>query len=192
MSPCRDVIAHASDRGLADMAVAGECGLMDALIDRGCVDEALEIALRLTPDIEANDERFNLATILAAQARAITLRGEPPEPTWVDSLEGFVRQIGNPDFMSALLSCICLRLSLAQDDLAVDLLADVERTVGVDTSPNYFAYLPAAVRALLAHGHVDDVERVLARPGGGYAYAVHALTAGRAALTEARGNPEAA
>jgi tetratricopeptide (TPR) repeat protein len=115
-----------------------------------------------------------------------------PASAWVDAFEGLVRQIGNPDSTSALLSCLCIRLSAGDDDLAADLLQEVERTVGVDTSPNFFAYLPAAVRALLVHGRVEEVDRVLTRAVPTYAYAAHAMSASRAALDEARGNLDAA
>ena len=154
-----------------------------AILTKSC-----EIAERLTPALQANDERFNLMTVLAAHVRVDILRGMSPAPGWVDAFEGLVRQIGNPDSIANLLSSICVRLSAGEDDLAADRLLEVERTVGVDTSPNYFAYLPAAVRALLAHDRIEDVDRLLARAVPHYAYAAHALTASRAALDEARGD----
>ena len=188
LAATRDAMAHARDRGLTDMAVAGECGTLDALVDLGELDEALQIAKRLTPALQANDERFNLMTVQAAEVRIDILRGVSPAPGWVDAFEVLVRQIGNPDSTSNLLSSICIRLSAGEDDLAAELLLEVERTVGVDTSPNYFAYLPAAVRALLAHGRVEEVDRLLAGAAPRYAYAAHALRASRAALDEARGD----
>ena len=188
LAATRDAMGHARDRGLTDMAVAGECGTLDALVDLGELDEVLQIAERLTPALQANDERFNLMTVQAAHVRVDILRGMSPAPGWVDAFEGLVRQIGNPDSTANLLSSICIRLSAGEDDLAADRLLEVERTVGVDTSPNYFAYLPAAVRALLAHGRIGEVDRLLARAVPHYAYAAHVLTASRAALDEARGD----
>ena len=72
LAATRDAMGHARDRGLTDMAVAGECGTLDALVDLGELDEVLQIAERLTPALQANDERFNLMTVQAAHVRSIS------------------------------------------------------------------------------------------------------------------------
>jgi tetratricopeptide (TPR) repeat protein len=189
----RGGIDYAAERGLADMAFSIECGSLDALVDLGELDHVIQFASDTAPGLEAKGEIFNLMTVRAAQARALSIRGTVTDAKpWLDAFEASARQLGSADFMSALASAVVIRFQLGQGQTADELLDEIEDTKLFDTTPNYFMYLPAMVRACVTHGRVEVVERLLARPEPVYPSGTPAFATSRAALAEVRGDLDAA
>src|SRR5262249_12706862 len=91
----RDGIAYVRPRGLTDMAFSIECGTLDALVDVGDLDRVLAVANRLAPELESKAEIFNLMTVRAAQARALTVRDAGHEAApWLGGFEASARDLG--------------------------------------------------------------------------------------------------
>ena len=175
---------------MADVTTAST---LDPLVDRGELDEGLEVAAGLADRLE-NEAVLDLAAVGAAQARILALRGQDAQVAgslaWLESTS---RAAGSPDYaVTGLGSSAFARAGLGQEDRAAALLADVEATPGARENLNYVAYLPAMVRTALGIGDPELAERLDGGVEPRYPYAEHALVAANAALAEGRGDPQAA
>jgi class 3 adenylate cyclase/tetratricopeptide (TPR) repeat protein len=189
----RDGIAFAQARGMTEMIDSLTQSMLDALVDAGGHDEALEVAAGITGRLEASGDAWALIGIRAAQGRIFALRGRAGEGTaWLDWLESTARELGFAEgIVFALGSAALARVGLGQQDAAVALLSAVEAFPGARATVYYAAFLPAMVRTTLridpalAERLVSGVERLSP-------YAEHALVAAEASLAEARGDLEPA
>jgi class 3 adenylate cyclase/tetratricopeptide (TPR) repeat protein len=190
----REGIAYAKPRGLSEMVDSLTQSTLDALVDTGAHEEALILAAELVPRLEASGDVFDLISAHAARARILALRGQSGQAAEVlDWLELQARGTKDPQIVvSGLGSSALVRAGLGQDKIAVALLADLESYPSARDNPNYPVFLPAIVRAALGMGETELAERLVSGIDPPYPYAEHSLVAANAALTEARGDPQAA
>jgi class 3 adenylate cyclase/tetratricopeptide (TPR) repeat protein len=190
----REGIAYAKPRGLTEMLDSLTQGTLDALVDTGAHEEALILAAELVPRLEASGDVPDLISARAAQARILALRGEGAQAAEVlDWLEPMARGTEFPQIVvSGLGSSALVRAGLGQDKTAVALLAELESYPGARDNPNYPVFLPAMVRTALGMGETKLAERLVRGMDPRYPYAEHSLVAANAAVTEARGDRQAA
>ena len=186
----REGIGFARARGLTEMADATTASMLDTLVDAGELDDALEIAADLAERLEATGDVWDLIPARAAQVRMLAMRGQAAEAAgslaW---LEAGARGLEDPHLVVLSLGSSALaRAGIGQDEAAAALLVEVEAFPGTRDSQNYFALLPAMVRTALAIGEPALAERLVVEFEPLYPYAVHALVAANAALTEASGD----
>jgi tetratricopeptide (TPR) repeat protein len=186
----RGGIAYAKARGLTEMLDLLTQSSLDELVDIGEHDEALEIAAEMVPRLEANGDVFDLGGIRAMQARIHALRGQAAESAeMIDWLESTARETEDPQLVvSGLGSVALVRAGLGQDEGPAALLSELEAYPGARDNQYYPAILPAMVRTALGIGELSLAERLASGFEPRYPYAEHALVAGNAALTEARGD----
>jgi class 3 adenylate cyclase/tetratricopeptide (TPR) repeat protein len=183
-------IAYAKARGLADMVDWTTTNTLDALVDTGEHDEALQVASGIAPRLEAREDVGDLISVRAAQARIFALRGQGGEVAegleWVESA---ARGTEDPQtILYGLGSAALMRAALGQNAAAASLLAEVEAYPGARDNQNYPALLAAMVRTALAIGDRSLAERLVNGVEPRYPLAEHALVAANAALAEARGD----
>jgi len=186
-------IAFAQPRGLAEMVNFTAALTLDLLADSGELDEALEVAAEIAGRPE-NEDVLALATVRAAQARILVLRGQAAQVTGsLDWLESTSRETGDAEFaVLGLGSSALARAGLGEDERAAALLAELEATPGAREAQYYAALLSALVRSALALGHRELAECFADGVEPRSPYAEHALVAASAALAEARGDLQAA
>ncbi|MDP9331573.1 MAG: hypothetical protein M3P11_13185 [Actinomycetota bacterium] len=189
----REGLAFAQARGLAEMVEGITISTLDALVDSGELDEALEVVAGIADRLE-NEDVIDLAVVRAAQARILALRGQAAQvAASLDWLESASRGAGSADYVViGLGSSAFARAGLGQDDRAASLLAEVEATPGARENQYYLAFLPAMLRTALAIGDLELTERLADGVEPRSPYAEHALVAANAALAEARGGLQAA
>jgi len=186
-------IAFAQPRGLAEMVNFTAALTLDLLADSGELDEALEVAAEIAGRPE-NEDVLALATVRAAQARILVLRGQAAQVTGsLDWLESTSRETEDAEFaVLGLGSSALARAGLGEDERAAALLAELEATPGAREAQYYAALLSALVRSALALGHRELAECFADGVEPRSPYAEHALVAASAALAEARGDLQAA
>jgi class 3 adenylate cyclase/tetratricopeptide (TPR) repeat protein len=187
-------IAYAKARGLTEMLDVLTQGTLDGLIDTGEHEEALRIAAERAPRLETSGDVWDLIAARGAQARIFALRGEGAGVAEVlEWLEPAARGTEEPQSVAVGLgSSVLARAGLGQDEAVAALLAELESYPGASENPNYWTLLPAMVRAALGIGGPALAERLVSGLDPRYPYAEHALVAANAALTEARGDLQAA
>jgi class 3 adenylate cyclase/tetratricopeptide (TPR) repeat protein len=190
----REGIAHAKARGLTEMLDVLTEGTLDALIDIGEHEEALALAAELTPRLEASGDVWDLIVARCSQARVLVLRGESAQVAEaLDWLEATAAGTEEPQTVACGLGCSALaRAGLGQHEAVAALLAELESYPGARENPNYLALLPAMVRTALGIDESALARRLASGLEPRYPYAEHALVAANAALTEARGDLQAA
>ncbi len=190
----RDGIAYARARGLTESLDSLMQSAIDALVDIGEHEEVLAIAADLGPRLEANGNVFDLAGIRAVQVKVFALRGEGLEvEEMLGWLEPAARGTGDTSLVvSGLGAAALVRAGIGQPKAALALLTELDAYPGARENPNYADLLPALVRASLASGDAVLAERLARGLQPRNAYAEHALVAVNAALTEARGDLQAA
>ena len=154
----------------------------------------LAIAADLGPRLEANGNVFDLVGIRAVQAKVFALRGEGlVVEEMLDWLEPAARGTGDTSLVvSGLGASALVRAGIGQPAAAAALLTELDAYPGARDNPNYADLLPALVRAGIGIGDAVLAEDLVRGLQARNAYATHALVAANAALTEARGDLQAA
>jgi tetratricopeptide (TPR) repeat protein len=182
-------------RGLAGLAIWIGASLLDALADSGELDEVLTTAGRLAERAEMAGIIPPLLTARGVQARVLALRGEPEKAApFLKWLEDSSRETGAPEEMVlGLASAAIARTALGHVDRAAELLDELATTPQVGAARGSFpAWVCPMVRAALQLGDQALAERIAGSVEPMIPYAEHALVAANAALTEARGDRQAA
>jgi class 3 adenylate cyclase/tetratricopeptide (TPR) repeat protein len=187
-------IAYAEPRGLTEMLDTLTQSSHDCLLDTGEHEEVLTLAAEMAPRLEASGDALDLTEVRAVQVRIFAMRGQGAEVTEVlEWLEPAARGTEDPySFILGLGSSALVRAGLGQEEAAAVLLAEVESYPGARDNANYPVLLPAMARAALRIGEPELAERLMSGLEPRYPYAEHALVAANAALTEARGDLQAA
>jgi class 3 adenylate cyclase/tetratricopeptide (TPR) repeat protein len=191
----REGIAYAEARGLTealDLLNADAC--LIALIDSGEHEQVLALAAEMAPRLEASGDVFDLIGIRAAQVRVLAMRGLGSQVAEVlDWLEPAARGTEDPQLVvDGLGSAALMRGGLGQGEAAAALLSELRTYPGVPDTAFYPWLLAAMVRTALGIGELSLAERLVGGLEPRYPYAEHSLVAANAALTEARGNLQAA
>ena len=186
-------LALARARGLSEAADILTANTLDALVEVGELDQALELAADLGARLEDMDVLAH-GLARAAQTRILTARGLAAQAAdSLDRLESAGRDAASSDFVVlGLGSAAFARAALGQDERAAALLREIERGAATRESLNYAALLPAMVRGAQALGEPGLAERLVTGFVPRSPYAEHALVAANAALREARGDREGA
>ncbi len=186
-------IAFAQVRGLAEMVNFTTASTLDPLVDSGELDEALEVAAGMAERLE-NEDVVALAVGRATQARILALRGQARQVVGsLDWLESTSRGEGSASYAVIGLGASAIaRTAIGQDDRAAALLAELEATPDAREALYYAALLPAMMRTALGLGDRELAERLADGFESRYPYAEHSLVAANAALSEARGDLQAA
>ena len=190
----REGIAYAEARGLTELLDGLTQSTLDALVDTGEHDGAFALASEMAPRLEASGAVYDLAGVRAAQTRMFALRGEAAQVSeGLDWLEPTARGTEDPQVVvMGLGSSALFRAGLGQDEAAAALLAELENSPGARDNLIYPISLPAMVRTALGIGEPELAERLVSGLEPRYPLAEHALVAANAALTEARGDLQAA
>jgi class 3 adenylate cyclase/tetratricopeptide (TPR) repeat protein len=190
----REGIAYAKARGLTDMVDALTVTSLDALIDTGDHDEVITITAEMAPGLETRGVVFDLLWTRAEQARILGLRGQGGQMAeMLEWLEPAARETEDPQMVvCGLGSSALVRAGLGQQESAAALLTEVEAYPGARDSGQYPALLPALVRIALGIGEPELADRLASGLEPRFPYADHAVAAANAALTEARGDLQAA
>ena len=191
----REGIAFAKARGLTEILDRLTLSTLDTLVDAGEHDEALEIAVEMVPRLEASGRP---ARPYRRAGRAgldpSPLRGQGAEVAEVlEWLEPAARATEDPQLVvNGLGSAAFALVRLGQDQASAVLLAELEVYHGARDSFYYSVLLPTMVRAAQGIGEPALAQRLVDGVEPRYPYAEHALVAANAALTEARGDLQAA
>jgi hypothetical protein len=187
-------VTFARAGGLADIADGMLGGMLDPLVDDGELDEALAVGAAIAPRLEGGELVRDLAWVRAVQTRILVLQGQATDvATQVEWIETAARRERSPEYVvTSLGSCVLARAWLGQDDKATALIGEIGAIPGVRETPNYTALLPAMVRAALVRDDPTLAESLVHGTEPRYPYAEHALVTANAALTEARGDLQAA
>ena len=182
MEILRAGIAFARARGLTEMTDLLTAATLDALVDGGEHEQALELATELDGTFEASGSVFDLLEVRAAQARVLSLRGQAAQVAdWLDWLETSTREAGSADNIVQGLGAALARAALGQNEQAAALLTEIETTPGSRESVNYAAFLLGMVRIALALGNRELAERLAAGVEPSTSYHEHALATVNAA-----------
>ena len=189
-----DGIAYAEARGLTDVTDVLTGSTLDAVVEAGGFDEALEVAAKMTPRLEASGSAFDLIGLRATRARICALRGQSDRVAEsLDWLEPAARGTEDPQLVVAGLgSAALVRHGLGQDAASAALLTEVEAYPGAREVWDYIFLLPAMVRTALAIGDAAIAERLVGGLQPRTPFAEYALVAATAALAETRGDLQAA
>jgi class 3 adenylate cyclase/tetratricopeptide (TPR) repeat protein len=184
-------IAFAQVRGLAEMVNFMVANTVEALVDSGELDVALEIAAALAEGLE-NEDVMSLVLVRATQARILALRGQAAQvAASLDWLESTARGAGLLDYtVGSLGSSALARAGLGQEDRAAALLSEIEATPHDGVA--YQINLPAMARTALGLGDRELAERLVEDVEPRSPYTKHALVTANAALAEARGDLQVA
>ena len=187
-------IAYATPRGLTDMTDFTASSSVTLLVDSGQHDELLETAARLANSFETSGDVSNLTEVRAVQTRIHTLRGHPElAASWLSWLQTISREIGDPlTLMTGLGAAALAQSALGHSDAAAALLTEVDATAGIREVQYYPAWLPSMVRTALAVDEPTLAQRLMDGVEPRHPYTEHALAAANAALTEHRGDLQAA
>jgi tetratricopeptide (TPR) repeat protein len=190
----RQGIGFDQARGLAALALWIEASSLDPLADIGELDEVLSEAGRLGERAETAGIVPSLITIRAVQARVLALRGEAGQAeAFLDWLEYAARETGAPEGLAeGLGSSAIARTALGQSDRAAALLNELSSNLQLRAHGSFAAWLAAMVRAAVLIGDPALAERLASGLEPRFPYAEHALVTTNAALSEARGDLEAA
>jgi class 3 adenylate cyclase/tetratricopeptide (TPR) repeat protein len=190
----REGIAYAMARGLTEMLDVLTVGCVETLIETGEHEEALALVAELAPRLEASGDVFGLIVARCCEARVLVLRGKSAQVAEVlDWLEATARGTDDPQLVvCGLGSAALVRAGLGHDETAAALLAGLEAYPLARDNQNYPVLLPTMVRTALSIGSYALAERLVSGLEPRYHYAEHALVAANAALTEARGDVQAA
>ena len=185
--------AYAKPRGLTEMLDPLTMSSLDPLVDTG-EHEALTLAAEIAQRLEASGDVWDLIGVRAARVRVLALRGQGAEVTEVlEWLEPAARGTEDPQLVVLGLGASAqVRAALGQDEAAASLLSELVPYPGVRDNGYYPALLAAMVRAALQVGEPALAERLIAGLEPRYPYAEHALVAANAALSEDRGDQQAA
>jgi class 3 adenylate cyclase/tetratricopeptide (TPR) repeat protein len=190
-----EAIAYAQARGLTRLLETLENNTLDGLFETGRLDEVLQVADDLVARFEASGDARHVEGVRGAQVRVWALRGPEPHVADVcDRLESASR--GTEDSWGAFDTvgpAALARAALGQKEAAATLLAELAAGPGNDPgNPNFTASLPSMVRTALMLGEQDLALRFVEGFEPLNPYAQHSLVTANAALSEARGDLQAA
>ena len=187
----REVIAYERVRGLTEGAESTRAFMLDLLFDMGDIDDV--VAGVAAFGLEPSGDAFASLIVRAVQARVACLCGGDDLADLLDRLEHAARKTEDPDsIVGGLGSSALARAELGQETAAVALLTELEAYSGGRVTEYYPVLLAAMVRAAARIGDRDLAERLVAGLEPWSPYARHALMAAEAAMTEARGDLQAA
>jgi class 3 adenylate cyclase/tetratricopeptide (TPR) repeat protein len=185
-------IAFAQARGLTEVASLMTASTAETLIGTGEHEQALALADELAALAETSGDALNLTVVQSVQAHILALRGQATQVTsTLNRLEATTREAGVVEYtVSNLAVAAVVRAAVGQSDRAAALLAEIDTTPGVRETVYYASVLPGMVRTALALGNLELGERLIIGVESRTPYEAHALATVRAALAEARGDPE--
>jgi class 3 adenylate cyclase/tetratricopeptide (TPR) repeat protein len=187
-------ITFAHARGLSEAEALTTASTQDVLIDLGEFDDALRIATELASRSDTGGDVLGLISARSIQARVLAIRGQAARVApFLDWLEATARGEGSThSTVLGLSSSASARAQIGDVGRAAALLAEVADTPGAHDREYYAVYLPTSVRTALAIGDRELAQHLVEGFRPRYPYAEHALVAAKAALSEARGEIQAA
>ncbi len=190
----RDGIGFAKARGLTEVADFTTAAMLGPLVDRGELDEALEVSADLAHRLETSGDVFDLAVVRGAQARILALRGHGEQVGVVlEWLESTARGTEDPQMVvTGLGSSAFAHAATGHNEAAAALLTEVEAHPAARDTTYFPTFLAAMVRTALRIGEPGLAEHLVSGVEPRHPYAEHALVAANAALIEARGELQAA
>jgi len=191
----REAITYARARGLTRTLDTLENNTLDGLFETGELDEVLRVADALVSRFEARGDARHVEGVRGARVRVWAVRGPGSQVgDACDRLESALR--GTEDSWGAfdtLGPVASARAALGQAGGASTLLAELVAGPGTGPgNPNFTAHLPSLVRTALMIGERDLARRFVEGFEPLNPYAEHSLVTAKAALTEARGDLQAA
>ena len=158
-------IAYAEARGLTEMLDLLIQSTLDALVDTGEHDKALEIAAGMSSRLEAKGDVLTLIVLRAVQARINALRGRAADvDETIEWIESSARETEDPQLVVTGLSSVALvQAGLGHDEAAGALLSEVCTYPSVRDNMDYPMMLPAMVRTALGIGEPSLAETTRSR-----------------------------
>jgi tetratricopeptide (TPR) repeat protein len=185
-------VAYATARGLTEMAEWATASTLSPLFDTGELDEAIALVRTLTQRFHS--DQTSLVEVRSVEARIHALRGQPMlAAEHLEWLETTARDTGAAEILvMGLGSAAITHADLGDTTRAAALLTELAAAQDTRDNPQYAALLPALIRTALAIGHLDIAHGLATGYQPRTPYAHHALITVTAALTEARGDTQAA
>ncbi len=189
----REGIAFSRSRGLAEFAEDLTGSTLDVLVDQGEFGDVLELAAAISARV-GEEDLWHLFDARAAMVRVLALQGRASQALdslgWIES--NLSVDMGADTLSIGLGGSALARAALGQGEDATANLVRLESAPDARMSQYYSVYLPAMVRSALRVGEPELAMRLASGVEPRFPYAEHALVAGNAALTEARGDLQAA
>lgn len=192
LAELRSGIVYAGARGLTEMADFATTSTISPLLDAGQLDEALTLGTTLAEHL--HDDQIALVEVRSVEARIHTLRGHATHAAdYLDWLETTSRNAGNAEALVFGLGAAAItHTALANTKHAAELLTELTAAPNTRDNAYYAALLPALVRTAITTGQPSTAQSLTSDYQPRTPYAHHALVAATAALTEARGEHQAA
>ncbi len=189
LEACQEGIDFCERRGITELALNIAALRTTYLAELGRSQQALAEAEPLAARMEANGN-VAFAEPRSHQLRLLVERGAHDQAPAVDELVARARDSGEAQLF-ALAFPAATRLLLAQDhpERAAALVVELEHVVGIRRDPYYACRLPELVRSALALGDRDLAARLVDGVQPFTPLFEHALSASRAQLAEAAGDP---
>jgi class 3 adenylate cyclase/tetratricopeptide (TPR) repeat protein len=181
-------------RGLTGLALWIEAASLDSLADTLELDEAVAGATRLAGRADVTGEVPPLITVRSVLARVLALRGQAERVVgFLDWLEHAARETAGPEIIAQGLGASAVaRTALGEVDRAATLMAEMATTPHLRGQPSFAPCAPSLVRAAISMGDPALAERLAVGAEASVPYQGHAAVASNAALTEVRGDLQAA
>jgi tetratricopeptide (TPR) repeat protein len=189
-------IEFAEARGLHEVVhLSTGITLLDLLVDAGRYDESIGVGADFGQRFEADlGAAYDRATVLAAQVRVWAVRGEVADVAGaLDELDAVSQGTGAAQDVLIFRGSLALgRASLGEREAAASLLAEIQTDSDTRADTYYAPLLAPLVRTAIQIGELELASRFVSGLDPRHRYLEHALVAANAALTEARGDRQAA
>jgi class 3 adenylate cyclase/tetratricopeptide (TPR) repeat protein len=185
-------VAYATARGLTEMAEWATTSTLSPRFDTGEPDAAITLAGDLTQRFQS--DQATLVEVRSVEARIHTLRGQPAlAAEFLEWLETTARDTAAAEILVVGLgSAAITHAALGDVTHAIRLLSELAATPDIRDNSMYAAYLPALVRTALRLGEPEIAHSLGKDYQPRTPYAHHALITADAALSEDRGDHQAA
>ena len=181
----REGSRFARRRGIEELALGLDAITVAALVELGCLKEAMALAEVLAPQLEKPGNLAILCDVRSAQTRARHVRGEHAAAAVLGQWAAQrAREYGNPEYLAgAYPPAAAVRVANGDGPGAIALLAELSGPHAARTEP-YAANLADAVRTALAAGAPDLAAELAGAVQPRYPLQQHAAVAARALLAE--------
>jgi hypothetical protein len=185
----RTALAFGQARGSALLERWVRPGLVEALINVGRLDDALEEAAAMAAPAYDLVARGMLQGL---RARVAAVRRAPPDGFDLDELVDAGRRLDDPQWLASLLGWgAAAAHELGQPSLARELIVELLRDPLVGSDTSYVEVLPSLVRAALAAGDDPLARRLVEAPSDALPLWAASVATARTQIAESRSPADA-
>jgi class 3 adenylate cyclase/tetratricopeptide (TPR) repeat protein len=189
LEACHEGSEFCERRGIAEVALGISALRTTYLVELGRSEQALAESEPLAARMEAAGD-VDFTEPRSTQLRLLAERGAHDQAPAVDELVARARDSGEAQLLAIVYSAAArLLLTQGHPELATALVVELERVVRIRRDPYYGCHLPELVRSALALGDRDLAAQLVDGVQPLTPLFEHALSASRAQLAEAAGDP---